>query len=139
MGSEHEPQRTLLIKDAMIFTGEEFIDSGYLFAVDGRISKVGGGQPPASLESDTVFSRPGDTLLPGFIDAHIHGNGGNIPSIEQSLRFGVTTVCDMQNEKENFEKLETVSALHLVGSGTSLLMLCNDIALQESCDEGHLC
>lgn len=105
-----EAQRaTLLIRDVRIFTGEQFIERGYVFSVEGKISKIAAGEPPHSLQSDTTVSTPGDTLLPGLIDAHIHGEGGEVACIEQPLRFGVTTVCDMQNELEYNEKLRGVT------------------------------
>jgi imidazolonepropionase-like amidohydrolase len=47
-------------------------------------------------------------IIPGLIDAHIHALAGNTNSVEQSLRFGVTTVCDMHNEVEDIMRLKQV-------------------------------
>lgn len=94
---------SLCITDVRLFTGHTFISNGYVVVLDGKISQVGEGSPPSSATKDIpVLSKPGHTLIPGLIDGHIHANSGNIPSLEQSIRFGVTTVCDMHNESEFF-------------------------------------
>lgn len=46
---------------------------GTLVADDGRIVSVGDGNSPPRAE---VFDGRGLTLLPGFIDVHVHGGGG---------------------------------------------------------------
>jgi len=99
---------SFLITDVRIFNGETFIEKGYVLVRDGKISQVGAGSPPSESTDLPVLSKPDHTLLPGLIDAHIHSDKGNIASLEQSLRFGVTTVCDMHNELVNVEKLKKV-------------------------------
>jgi len=96
---------TILVRDVRIFTGEEEISNGSVLISNGKIHQVASTQlePPDS--STQVISKPGHTLLPGFIDAHIHANNGNAVALPQSLRFGVTTVCDMHNEPPNVVKL----------------------------------
>ena len=91
---------TFIIKDARIFTGEEIFETGYVLVKDGLIDYVGPDTPPAIGQSIPIISAPGHTLLPGLIDSHIHGNKGDPLSLEQSIRFGVTTVCDMHNEPQ---------------------------------------
>jgi imidazolonepropionase-like amidohydrolase len=77
--------------------------------VSGDSIKVGVGEFQ-NLESTILrISKPGYTLLPGLIDSHIHALNGNILAIEQSLRFGVTTACDMHNEAIHIAKLKQVS------------------------------
>jgi imidazolonepropionase-like amidohydrolase len=105
---------SFVLRDLCIFTGDSFIEApAYVVVKEGKILDVGSGDyPVGSLgENDSipVISRPGSTLLPGLIDSHIHALGGNTYSIEQSLRFGVTTVCDMHNEPGNILKLKDVS------------------------------
>lgn len=96
---------SFLIKDVRIFTGSAEIPNGSVLVKDGKISQVSSSQldPPDS--SVQVISKPGHTLLPGLIDGHIHADGGNEIALPQSLRFGVTTVCDMHNEIGNVTKL----------------------------------
>jgi len=93
---------TFLIKDVRIFDGRTTIDKGSVLVEDGKISKVSS----SSISFDgTTISKPGHTLIPGLIDVHIHANGGSSLALPQSLRFGVTTVCDMHNEYFHIEKL----------------------------------
>lgn len=99
----------LIIKDVKIFTGHEWIEQGFVCVSDGSIVEVGAGAYKGDTAGHVVLSRPGDTLIPGLIDSHIHALGGNIQSIEQSIRFGVTTVCDMHNDPRDNAKLLDVS------------------------------
>lgn len=100
---------TFVIDQVKIFTGDETIDQGFVLVQDGRIAKIG----PGAFGSDGSeqiprFSHPGDTVIPGLIDGHIHALSGNVESIQQSLRFGVTTVCDMHNDPRDNAKLKQV-------------------------------
>jgi imidazolonepropionase-like amidohydrolase len=101
---------SFLLKDITIFTGDDFIEKGYVAVAEGKIAYVGQNPPDASvLPSDaSVFSMPGRTVIPGLIDAHVHGLEGNIECLEQSLRFGVTTVCDMHNDPHSLGVLNKV-------------------------------
>jgi imidazolonepropionase-like amidohydrolase len=93
---------SLLIKDIRIFDGDKTIDSGSVLVEKGKIAKVS----KDNIDFDgTTISRPGHTLLPGFIDAHIHADGASPVALPQSLRFGVTTACDMGNEDYSIVKL----------------------------------
>jgi dihydroorotase-like cyclic amidohydrolase len=97
---------SFLIKDSIIFTGEEFIENSFALVQNGRIVSVQSLDDIDKLPSDVqVISKPGHTLIPGLIDAHVHGLEGNVQCLEQSLRFGVTTVCDMHNDKRSLTKL----------------------------------
>jgi 5-methylthioadenosine/S-adenosylhomocysteine deaminase len=67
---------TLLIKNALIMTmkpGDEVAFNGYL-AVDaqGRISAIGEGAPPKSLDATEVYDAQGKFVIPGFVSAHSH-------------------------------------------------------------------
>lgn len=99
-----------VIEDVKIFTGHDFIDQGFVLIKGGRIATVGSGKFDCDTvdEEPTRISRPGDTLIPGLIDAHIHALLGNLESVEQSLRFGVTTVCDMHNNPSDNENVKKV-------------------------------
>ena len=96
---------SFIIRDVRIFTGEDVIPQGFVYVHDGKIKAVG----PASETPKTsvkTHSKPGHTLLPGLIDCHIHADKANPVALPQALRFGVTTVCDMQNELANVTKLK---------------------------------
>ena len=97
---------SLLIKEARIFTGEHVLESGSVLVEDGIVKYVGNNPPNTDVP---IVSGSGSTLIPGLIDAHIHANNGRVLALEQSLRFGVTTVCDMHNEPPNVAKLKKVA------------------------------
>ncbi|EMC93696.1 hypothetical protein BAUCODRAFT_75717 [Baudoinia panamericana UAMH 10762] len=93
---------SFLIKNVRIFDGERSVECGSVLVEDGKIYRVEAGD---SDYDGNIISKPGHTLLPGLIDAHIHADSANPVALPQSLRFGVTTACDMHNESYNIEKL----------------------------------
>jgi N-acetylglucosamine-6-phosphate deacetylase len=59
---------------ARVLTPDEEIEGGTVVIEDGRILEVGEGlRPPPQA---TVTELPDTTLVPGFIDIHVHGGGG---------------------------------------------------------------
>lgn len=96
---------SFIIRDVRVFTGENTIDEGFVLVENGKIKSVG---PTSSIPhaSAKTYSRPGHTLLPGLIDCHIHADRADPEALPQALRFGVTTVCEMQNELPNVLKLQ---------------------------------
>lgn len=94
---------SFLITDVRIFDGQNTIDSGSILIENGRVSQVS--SKPISW-TGTRISKPGHTVLPGLIDCHVHcDNSANSMALPQSLRFGVTTVCDMHNDYSIIENL----------------------------------
>lgn len=78
------------VRDVRVFDGERFIDRTTVLVRDGRIAAIGEGIGiPEGME---IVPGEGRTLLPGFIDAHVHTWGD---ARRDALRFGVTTVIDM--------------------------------------------
>lgn len=102
-------ENTFVVQDVLIFDGKDFTENGHVVVKNGKIEKMGPGKAaiPTGIR---VYSKPGCTIIPGLIDAHVHALGGNVHSIEQSLRFGVTTILDMHNEAENNVRLKKVRA-----------------------------
>ena len=98
---------SFIINDVRVFTGEEVLEPGSVLVEDGIIRYVGRETPSVDLPIITVSN---STLIPGLIDAHIHADKGQVLALEQSLRFGVTTVLDMHNESWNVTKLKKVAA-----------------------------
>ena len=86
---------TFTIKDVRIFTGHEVIDSGYVTWRGSHIHSVGSGEPPIPI--GTIISKPGHTLLPGFIDAHNHSHYSYDPALRQALNVSgaCTTVTQV--------------------------------------------
>jgi imidazolonepropionase-like amidohydrolase len=95
---------SFIVRDVRVFTGEEIFEDGFVHVLDGKIKAVG---PSSQAPQTTIktYSKPGHTLLPGLIDAHIHADRANPVALPQALRFGVTTVCEMHNELDNVVKL----------------------------------
>lgn len=100
---------SFILADTRIFTGTDTIESGYILIEDGLISAVSAGSPPTNINLP-IFSKPGHTVVPGFIDAHIHANKGDEMALYQPLKFGVTTVMDMHNETAHVHKLKKLAA-----------------------------
>ncbi|KAF2704738.1 hypothetical protein K504DRAFT_472078 [Pleomassaria siparia CBS 279.74] len=98
---------SFVIRDVRVFTGEATISDGFIHVQDGKIKAVGRVSeiPTATTTNIKTYSKPGHTLLPGLIDCHIHADKANPVALPQALRFGVTTVCDMQNELQHVQKL----------------------------------
>jgi len=99
-----------IVKDVRVFTGDKVIDSGYVHVSNGQIKAVGDVASLNAPSTAKVISQPGKTLIPGFIDAHIHADKGRTVALSQSLAFGVTTVMDMHNEPVNVAKLKKLAA-----------------------------
>lgn len=96
---------SFLITDVRIFDGYSNLERGSVLVQDGKIAKVS----TSSIEfNGRAISRPGHTLLPGLIDAHVHLDPGNEYGLAQGLRFGVTTQCDLGNALFQIEKLRTM-------------------------------
>ena len=98
---------SFILRDVRVFTGDSSIDAGYVLVDNGKIKAVGSMASIPQLEpSVKAISKPNHTLLPGLIDCHIHADKADPEALPQALRFGVTTVCDMQNELANVLKLQ---------------------------------
>lgn len=61
-----------LITSAKIITPTQTIDDGWIWVHDDKITTIGRGEPP-ELHAVQVVDARGLTLLPGFIDLHVHG------------------------------------------------------------------
>lgn len=76
--------------DVRLFDGEQVLPKVTVVLREGRIAAVGSGvEVPRGA---VIVQGAGKTLLPGFIDAHVHTFG---TSRSDALRFGVTTELDM--------------------------------------------
>lgn len=79
-----------VVRDVRVFDGQRVVERTHVFVRDGRIATVGQRRPPAGLP---VVDGTGRTLLPGFIDAHVHVQSE--AGLRNALRFGVTALLDM--------------------------------------------
>jgi N-acetylglucosamine-6-phosphate deacetylase len=62
--------KTLLLKNANVVLPDREVPGGSVLIEEGRIVSLEGNQ------ADEVLDLAGTTLLPGFIDVHIHGAVG---------------------------------------------------------------
>ena len=83
--------RSELITDADVVMGETLVPGGSILIENGVISDVGSNdrRPPAA---DIRTSAQGTSVLPGFVDIHVHGGGGgtfgpDAASTARALRF----------------------------------------------------
>lgn len=69
----------LLLVNGRIYTSGRVLDNGcMLIGKDGRIEAVGGAEAMSKsvMEDVLVLDLQGKTVLPGFIDVHVHGGNG---------------------------------------------------------------
>ena len=68
--------KELLLVNARILTEETLIQKGYLYIKDGIIADIGLVSSLPEHHADVVELPEDSTIVPGFIDVHIHGAGG---------------------------------------------------------------
>ncbi|WP_431238286.1 N-acetylglucosamine-6-phosphate deacetylase [Mycolicibacterium aichiense] len=86
----------MLIAAATLLTGRELLRPGWIEVSDGSVRALGAGSPPR------VADRELDTVVPGFVDTHVHGGGGSdfseatsddtAAAVELHRRHGTTTL-----------------------------------------------
>lgn len=115
----HDPgPEAFLIRGARVFDGARLWPRADVAVRDGRIEAIAESLPA---EGFAVIEAQGQTLLPGFIDAHVHAYG---EARREALRFGTTTVLDMfgdpsvlRDARAERESLETTDRADLWGAG----------------------
>lgn len=90
----------LAITGGTIVTPHELIPSGFVLCEDGRIKFVGSRKEAEPEANSRVIDATGQFVLPGFIDTHVHGSGGDDVMIsgaagirragKNMLRYGTT-------------------------------------------------
>ncbi|HEY5880374.1 MAG TPA: N-acetylglucosamine-6-phosphate deacetylase [Nakamurella sp.] len=88
----------MLITADTIVTEAELLRPGWIEIADGRVLAVGAGTPPRPADHDLGAV----TLVPGFVDMHVHGGGGGAfpeatvaaskAAVELHRRHGTTTM-----------------------------------------------
>jgi imidazolonepropionase-like amidohydrolase len=81
---------SFVVRGARVFDGLRAKDGLDVWVEDGKIKAVG--KHLKTPDGVRVIDGQGDTLLPGFIDAHAHAWAD---ALKQALAFGVTTELDM--------------------------------------------
>jgi N-acetylglucosamine-6-phosphate deacetylase len=62
----------VLLTAGTVLTGRELLRPGWIEVSGSRITVVGAGGPPSPADRDL----PSATVVPGFVDTHVHGGGG---------------------------------------------------------------
>jgi imidazolonepropionase-like amidohydrolase len=101
MGGQTAPQ---LIRNVRVFDGERVYEHRSVLLKDGTIAEIGGVN--LRVPGATVISGEGRTLLPGFIDAHVHIPLDAEAALEQGIALGVTTQLDMYSSPEKLIKIK---------------------------------
>lgn len=70
--------KDLLLLNARVLTEEGLIDKGFIYIKDGKISETGQATalPDEYRHAEVIELPENSTVVPGFIDVHIHGAGG---------------------------------------------------------------
>ncbi|MGV0868982.1 N-acetylglucosamine-6-phosphate deacetylase [Corynebacterium kalidii] len=64
-----------LVTADVLVTGDEVLRPGWVEVTDGTVTALGAGEPPRpSADGDLVLGAA--TVVPGFVDMHVHGGGG---------------------------------------------------------------
>lgn len=79
---------TFAITNVRVFDGRTLTEERTVVIENGIISDA--------LAADTIVDGQHGTLLPGFIDAHVHLSG--LADLEQGTRWGCTTMLDMGSQ-----------------------------------------
>ena len=100
---------TFVVKDVRLFDGEAAAEGRSVFVKDGVIAATGGPDLRVPRGVPVIDGR-GRTLLPGLIDAHVHLSQDLEADLKQAISLGVTTVLDMWNAGERYERIKAIRA-----------------------------
>ena len=81
-----------IINNIRVFDGEKLTTPTNVVIEDGYISNIG----DETCEADEIIDGESKTLLPGFIDTHIHIDSRD--NCVQAVKYGVTTLIDQMCE-----------------------------------------
>ncbi|MEW5809706.1 MAG: N-acetylglucosamine-6-phosphate deacetylase [Actinomycetota bacterium] len=107
----------MLLRADAVLTGRKSLRSGWIDIVDGHIRTVGEGVPPTPPDHDLRAA----TVVPGFVDTHLHGGGGanfsaadpeqTATAVAAHRRHGTTTVIASLVTADREDLLRQVAAL----------------------------
>jgi imidazolonepropionase-like amidohydrolase len=104
--AQSQAQGPLVIRDVRLFDGERTMEHRSVLLDSGRIIRVGNADMPAPRAVE--IDGRNRTLLPGFIDSHVHIADSAASALHQALVFGVTTVLDMFSGGARFERIKQI-------------------------------
>ena len=105
----------MLLAAGTVLTGSEVLRPGWIEVSGGSITAVGAGSPPRAADRDV----PDATVVPGFVDTHVHGGGGGSFSVAEQTaaavalhrRHGTTTLVASLVTESPADLLRQVTAL----------------------------
>lgn len=68
--------KDLLLVNASVITEDGMIEKGYIYIQDGKIAETGLASSLPQHQAEIIELPEDSTVVPGFIDVHIHGAGG---------------------------------------------------------------
>jgi imidazolonepropionase-like amidohydrolase len=98
-------QTAILFQHVRVFDGVQVIPSTSVLIQDGRIRDIG---PDLKDPTAQIVDGTGKTLLPGFIDSHVHVHSAE--ALKQALIFGVTSEFDMMMAPRQMAALKNSEA-----------------------------
>ena len=75
----------MLLSADEVLTGTEMLRPGWIEVAGGTITALGAGDPPRPADRDLGAA----TVVPGFVDTHVHGGGGGSFSDAGQIRTAV--------------------------------------------------
>ena len=102
-------QGTFVVRDVRLFDGERVVEHRSVVVREGMIREIGRADLAAPPGAQVVEGR-GRTLLPGFIDSHVHLSDSTEGDLRQALALGVTTMLDMFNGGSRLERIRALRA-----------------------------
>jgi len=109
----------LAVSGGRVVTPSAVIEDGLVLCEDGRIRFVGSGKDAAPEPGSRVVGARGQVVMPGFIDTHFHGSGGDdvmaggaegIRRISRALlRFGTTGYLATTIAARHSELMRTIA------------------------------
>ncbi len=115
---------TIILKNARIITmqNSEVVENGVLVIKDGRIVEIGkASEFKNNYSSAKEIDVSGKTIIPGFIDLHLHMRLQEDIFPQQywqyltSLAYGVTTACEPSNTYSSFGYAELLKTGAMIG------------------------
>src|SRR5689334_19336137 len=100
-------QSSFVVRDVRLFDGERVAEHRNVVVRDGVIALVGDTSVPVPAGA-LVVNGHDRTLLPGFIDSHVHMSDSVEANLRQSLALGVTTDLDMWNGGARLERIKAL-------------------------------
>lgn len=103
-----------MLRDCRLVLTDRIVERGWLEVDRGLISAVGGGVPPSErmevgvADDKTVVVTEGRTIVPGFVDVHVHGGGG--VSFEAGERGAIEDVVRLHRSHGTTTQLASIAS-----------------------------